>query len=124
MFHHTKRLILIVVGIAALAGGPTAVIASAQSNDGGSFSYDCAGGKAWFDQRVADYNNLKGTNPKAAEDARNDAKNEKARATAGGCDTSNWIVPFVITSSGPYHPASSGYVAPPSPAAAERPLAR
>jgi hypothetical protein len=113
LFHRFKRFMLIVSGIAALAGA-SAPIASAMINTGQPYSYDCAAGKAWFDQRVSDYLRLKDSNPPAAADARQDAQNEKDRATAAGCDTAGWIVPFMVPSQ-PQSPVLGGYLAPPVP---------
>jgi hypothetical protein len=112
LFHRCQRFMLILTGIAAFAGA-SAPIASAMINTG-SYSYDCATGKSWFDQRVSDYYKLRDSNPAAAADAKRDAQAEKDRATAAGCDTSTWIVPFVVSSQ-PQSPVLGGYIAPPVP---------
>jgi hypothetical protein len=115
LFLRSKRLILIVGGIAALAGGPAATVATALPDDGGASSYDCKAGKAWFDQRVGDYNRLKDSNPSAAAAAKKDAQYEKDQATRAGCDTSGWTVPLVLGSTSFYVPPSGTYGALPSP---------
>lgn len=107
LFHRAKRLVLIVVGTAALAGGPVASVASAQPKDAGA-GYDCEVAKNWFDQRMSDYYKyfFEG-HLMAAAQARQDAMYEKGVATQAGCDTSGWIVYLVIsTNPNPYSPPS------------------
>jgi hypothetical protein len=113
LYRRSKRIILIIGGIAALAGGPAATIASAEPSDGSGYSYDYTAAKKWFDQRVSDYNSLKDTNPPAAADAKKDAQFTKGQATEAGCDTSGWVVPFVITSNPYLTPVTVGYAAQP-----------
>jgi hypothetical protein len=111
LLHHTKRVILVLLGVVALAGGPAALAAHAEGNGSGSgsgsSSYDCAGGKKWFDERVGDYNKLKDSHPNAAADALKDAKAEKERAGKEGCNTSGWALPLTTGQSG-YVPPSTG----------------
>ena len=114
LVHRSKRFLLTLAGVAVLAGGPAAVVASAVPNDGGTSGYDCANGKRWFDQRVADYKALKDSNPSAAAIAKRDAQYEKDAATKAGCDTSGWTVPLVRTSSGDYGIVTGTYGALPT----------
>lgn len=92
--HIKIRNIVITLMAACSFASMAAPVASAESKQGSS--YDCAGGKTWFDSSVTTYEKLKGEgNTKAAGDAKKDAENEKTRAKEAGCDVSTWKVPAI-----------------------------
>jgi len=99
LIQRSKRIILILGGVAALAGGPAVSIAAAATNNGGGSGsgYDCALAAGEFDLVVWEYQDaVKSGDGAAAAILKLNAIQWKLDATDAGCDTSTWTVPTII----------------------------
>jgi hypothetical protein len=93
-----RRLILVIVGLAAFAGGPAVALADAQANNGSGSTYDCAAGQTWNNQRYNDYTSNPNKNSPAAQDAKKDTNYEYNQAKQNGCDMSGFKnIPLTVT---------------------------